>query len=546
MPSMIAKDAVTAGQLALAEGRWEDARHAFLRVAEDDGGLPGALVGLGEVSWWTGQTADGLQYLERGFVAARRNGDPAVAAYAAILLGITWSSNYGNGTAARGWVRRARRLIEESGDDALCCWLLVTEAYVAENPEQGAAHAQAAIDAAQRAGDLGAELCARSGLGRCLEATGSVSEGLGLIDEAMAGIAAGEWEHPNTVAFVGCDMLVACDHARDLERARQWCEALKHFIARYGCPYLYAKCRAIYGGLLFGSGDWAGAEHELRAAVAIAEGSTPSVGSHARVQLAELLARCGRYAEALELVSECSETDSAIPGAIARVARGQPRLAAALLERRLRAGDADAGAARALDELVAAYFAAGDLDAASEASGRLAALPSEGDSWRPGATAFAAGRVALCRGKPGVAADHLESALLAFQRANASYDVARSRRWLAEALRGTHPELAAVEGRKALVAFEQLGAAPDADATAAFLRSLESQGRCDGNSAGVLTEREREVLRLLRDGLSNPEIASRLVISRKTASHHVSNVLAKLQVSTRAAAAARAARLFDD
>ena len=51
-----------------------------------------------------------------------------------------------------------------------------------------------------------------------------------------------------------------------------------------------------------------------------------------------------------------------------------------------------------------------------------------------------------------------------------------------------------------------------------------------------LSDRERQVLELIADGLSNRDIGARLVISEKTAGRHVSNIFTKLEVHTRAQA----------
>jgi DNA-binding CsgD family transcriptional regulator len=100
-------------------------------------------------------------------------------------------------------------------------------------------------------------------------------------------------------------------------------------------------------------------------------------------------------------------------------------------------------------------------------------------------------------------------------------------------------------------AFEQLQPLGAQTAAAIVARRLRERGarsiprgprpRTRENPAG-LTARQLEVLALLADGLRNAQIAQRLVVSEKTIDHHVSAILRKLDVGTRGAAAAEAAR----
>jgi two-component system, NarL family, response regulator LiaR len=72
---------------------------------------------------------------------------------------------------------------------------------------------------------------------------------------------------------------------------------------------------------------------------------------------------------------------------------------------------------------------------------------------------------------------------------------------------------------------------------ARVVQELDGGSHPDMASYAQLSEREREVLRLIAEGLSNAEIAARLVLSEKTVKSHVRNILGKLQVADRTQAA---------
>ena len=134
----------------------------------------------------------------------------------------------------------------------------------------------------------------------------------------------------------------------------------------------------------------------------------------------------------------------------------------------------------------------------------------------------------------------LHQALAGFAEAQLPMELARTRLELARALAEEVPEVAVAEARAALVAFERLQAASDADAAMALLRSLGVPTRTGLGGAGTLTGREVEVLRLVATGLSNQEIATALVISEHTVRRHLQNIFAKIGVPSRAAATAYA------
>jgi DNA-binding NarL/FixJ family response regulator len=144
----------------------------------------------------------------------------------------------------------------------------------------------------------------------------------------------------------------------------------------------------------------------------------------------------------------------------------------------------------------------------------------------------AKGAVDLARGDHEPALVLLRRASQAWQELDAPYECARARVLIAQAcLALGDAEAAMMEREAARDAFAMLGAAPD-------VASITAQARRAGREPHGLTVRELEVLRLVAAGRTNKSIAAELVLSERTVERHVSNIFAKLGVSSRAAATA--------
>lgn len=531
---------------ALEAGEWERARAAFEAELEqrDDAH---ALLGLGDALWWLGEIGDCLRVHERAFAAARRDGRADVAAEAALDLCITYAASLGNRAASRGWQARFARVVEEAGLAAFDGWVVLTRAVVASYDGDLLAAARLgreALAAARASGDSDLELCALSEVGAALVELGDVETGSALLDEAMAGSLAGEGGR-DTVVYACCRTVVACSRSAELKRATEWIRAADGFTRRYGSPHLHTTCRLHYGAVLVATGRWDEAEAELATAVRAARAAEPALHAEALAALAELRLAQGRVEEAERLLDEL-EPGGLVAHAAAAVelARGRGERAAAIVRRRLRSvGERCAERAALLELLLEVELASAPATAAARAR-QLAALAERAACEVVTARAERGlGRVA---GSPADARTHLERAIDAFGRLEMPFECARTRLLLAERLAEGDRAAAAGEARDALATLERLGAAAAADRAAALLRALGERAARGGRAArGELTRREREVLALLAEGLSNREIAERLFLSRKTVEHHVRAVLAKLGVASRAQAAAHAVRHLD-
>jgi tetratricopeptide (TPR) repeat protein len=299
-------DTLLAAQESLRLGRWQEATELLALVLAYQGS-PEAHEAMGTALWWLGNVRESLSHRERAYAGYRAQQRLEEAVIVALDVAVCYLSNLDNPAAARGWIARAHRAVEQTNDERLAAWLWLMEGYTSDDPEAQRNLLSRALDLARQCGDLDLELAALADLGLALVTRGEVADGLRLLDEAMAGTLGGECERLDTVVWASCSMLAACSLIGDQRRAAQWCAAAESFSETYGCPFLQSRCRAHYGRVLVAAGDWVLAETELLRALAMSAecGREPRI--EALAGLAELKLRQGSVDEAARLLTEVGD-----------------------------------------------------------------------------------------------------------------------------------------------------------------------------------------------------------------------------------------------
>jgi ATP/maltotriose-dependent transcriptional regulator MalT len=223
------------------------------------------------------------------------------------------------------------------------------------------------------------------------------------------------------------------------------------------------------------------------------------------------------------------------PGlALLRLAQGRTDAAAAALQRMLAETTEGFRRARLLSAHVEILLAVGDVQGARDSAGELTEIAESYDTLALRAVAdHARGAVLLAEGDARAAMVALRGAWQAWQELEAPYEAARVRVLVGLGCRVLgDEEAAAMELEAARTVLAGLGAGPELDRLDRLAGAVPA--------AGGLTGRELEVLRLVAAGATNHAIATRLHLADKTVHRHVSNIYAKLGVSSRAGATAYA------
>ncbi len=535
-----ASDRTRAGWAALGLGNWAGATAAFEESLELEETAE-AHEGLSWSSWWLDDSEAVFRSREQAYRLYRERGEVTSAARMATWLAADALDFHGAVSVASGWLRRAHRLLDplEGGPDH--GWLAFHEGYVARLRNDTAAALELAARATACGRDFRVPDLEMLGLaleGATLVDCARVLDGMRCLDEATAIALEGEATIPISAAWSCCFLVTACASVRDYERAAEWCDRIADFADRYGSRYMLAFCRAEYGAVHLWRGEWEEAERLLEASIDDFASSRPGWLGPSLVGLAELRRRQGRRSEAIALLERAGTVEAA-QLCRARIAldAGKAGSAVRILERTLRhLGERSLDRASGLELLVQAHAGSAELDEAEVALAELRDIAALVETRALRASVdLAEGRLAAANGELRAACPHFEDAVDAFVLIRAPFEEALARVELAACLAALgDDEASRDEARAAHAALERLGARREA----ARARRLVD---ADGDPPAV-TPRERDVLRLLAEGLTNRQIAERLVVSEHTVHRHVTNILRKLDLPSRTAAAAFAVR----
>jgi DNA-binding NarL/FixJ family response regulator len=526
-------DQLSLGREAFGARRWSAATEA-LCIADNKWPLDAPdLELLATALFMVGRQQEHLVVLERAHQRHLDAGSLRAAAACAFWLGMQLFLG-GELSRGGGWLARANRLIEQDGSDCVeRGYLMMPEAYRAEaagDLEAALGATAAAADEARRFGDSDLLALATLTEGRLLVADGRIREGLERLDEAILGVTLGEVS-PRPSGIVYCSAIDGCRMAFDPRRAREWTDALSAWCETQPDMLAFTgDCHLHRGELLELHGSWTEALAELeRAGQRARRAGNVRVAAGAAYRRGEIHRLRGEVESAEEAYRDAARGGrEPQPGlALLRAMQGDTAAAVATMRRLYDDAAHPVERARLLPAYIEIMLGADDIDAAREACDELDAIAADRPSDLLNAVAaHARGAVTLAAGDPRAAHAPLRKALGAWHELDAPYEAARVRLLLADACRGLGDENSAnVELQAARESFTNLG----------VLAQVEGVRDVHG-----LTARELEVLRLVAAGRTNRTIAEELVLSERTVDRHVSNILAKLRVASRAAATAYA------
>jgi DNA-binding NarL/FixJ family response regulator len=523
---------------------WEE---TFAALARADRSSPlGAsdLELLATAAYLLGRVGDCIAALERAYQLHATGGDTRSAVRCAFWM-CFHHFNQGEFGQGSGWLAKANRLVEGSSDEcAERAYLLLPLAFQlgAIAGEYAAARAMAttAIDIARRCGEPDVVALALNVIGRAFLQEDRVAEGMAALDEAMVEVLSGGVSAP-VAGTVYCGLIGACEQIAELRRAGEWTDALSRWCDRQrGMVTFTGPCLVHRATIKQLRGQWADALEEVQVAVERFKEPTdvPASGA-AMYRMGELHRLRGEDAAAEAAYGKAAERGyDPQPGlALLRLAQRETLAAAATIRRAVDECADRPTRARLLPAFVEITIASGDHDAARLAADELAEIATVyGTPALAAVSSQARGAVLLAEDDARGALLALRAARRGWQELDAPYEEARVRVLLAIACRALGDEdTATLELGACRRIFERLGAGPD-------LARLGT-GTASGDAAiHGLTTRELEVLHLLATGMTNQAIADELFLSVKTVDRHVSNILTKLGVSSRAAATAYAYR----